>query len=119
MYHIKNTMDLKGVVGLLLVLALAEAYIVDSSRPKYVASLEFVVSDCKLNISSDSFQEVNLNEGTGGKYIYAFTTRTNNKYQAITRLDIVKNSTPCAAGLTRSQENINEGAGGTALYLCT
>lgn len=112
-------MGLKWMVGLILLLIVGEAYIVDSSRPKYVASLEFVVSDCKLNISSSSFQQVNLNEGAGGKYIYAFTTRTSNKYQAITRLDIVANSTPCVTGLTRSQENINEGAGGTALYFCT
>ena len=106
----------KCIVCLLLVLTLSKGMIVPP-QPSII-SIDFVVSGCSIKSKMAGFISQNLNEGAGGKYIYAVATKSFQDKDAISNIDVVSGSTPCPSGFTRIWQNLNEGAYGKSLYLC-
>ena len=83
----------------------------------YVSKIGFVVSDSPLK-GVPNMIDVDMNAGSGGKYIYPLPEYSDHKNDAISGLAFIQNSAVVPDGYTKIQQDLNEGAGGTYNYLC-
>ena len=83
----------------------------------YISEVDFVVSDSEVETNHANILLQDLNEGSGGKYIYAVKDWTIDPDFAITEFSFVQDSV-CPADFTRLEQDLNQGAGGTYNYLC-
>jgi hypothetical protein len=67
------------------------------------------------------YKVIDLNDGAGGKYIYAYLSRWASKGTPITEVGVLygnsSNIQP-PAGWIRVNQDLNEGAGGDYIYIC-
>ena len=61
---------------------------------------------------------VDMNAGSGGKYIYPLPHFSNNMNDAIAGLAFIQDKALVPNGYTKIDQDLNEGAGGTYNYLC-
>ena len=61
---------------------------------------------------------VDLNAGSGGKFIYPLSQYSDDKSDAISGLAFIQNNQVVPDGYTKIEQDLNEGAGGKYNYLC-
>ena len=83
----------------------------------YVSKINFVVSDSPVK-GVPNMIDVDMNAGSGGKYIYPLPEYSGHKHDAISGLAFIQNSAVVPDGYTKIEQDLNEGAGGTYNYLC-
>ena len=103
---------------LLCLLSQAEVINLANTIPKlYITSVDFIISDSKIETNHANIILQDLNEGAGGRYIYPVKSWTFDPKEAITEFQFVQN-TVCPSGFIRLEQDLNEGAGGKYNYLC-
>lgn len=67
------------------------------------------------------YKVIDLNDGSGGKYIYAYSSRYSSKGSPIREVGILygnNSSIVPPTGWIKDPQDLNEGAGGDYIYLC-
>lgn len=67
------------------------------------------------------YKIIDLNDGAGGKYIYAYSSRNSAKGLPIKEVGVLYGSSSSIApppGWIKDPQDLNEGAGGDYIYLC-
>ena len=83
----------------------------------YVSDIGFVVSDSPVK-GVPNMINVDMNSGSGGKFIYPLPQYSDDKSDAISGLAFIQNNQVVPDGYTKIEQDLNEGAGGTYNYLC-
>ena len=74
--------------------------------PRYLRTIHFIKSDSKIETDHDNIILQDLNEGAGGKYIYAVKSWTYDPEEAVTDFDFVQNQL-CPSGFIRLEQDLN------------
>ena len=112
----------KFFISLLLILVIGKSEIIEMNNkpvvpPRYIRTIDFIVSDSKIETDHEHIILQDINEGAGGKYIYAVKAWTFDPEEAVTDFHFVQDAL-CPSGFIRLEQDLNEGAGGKYNYLC-
>ena len=84
---------------------------------KYVSDITFISTDCAVT-GVPNMINVDMNAGSGGKYIYPLPHFSDNRNDAIAGLAFIQDHALVPHGYTKINQDLNEGVPGTYNSLC-
>lgn len=97
---------------------IAFALLLAITETRYISGIFFVSSDSEVKSLGDDFIAQDMNEASGGKWIYPVKQWSDIPGNAITSFAFVQNFNDPPIGFVKIRHDLNEGAGGTYNYLC-